>query len=68
MNDCGELGIGTASEEMTFKVVVSGAMQTLAVACGREHSMIVEYETLQEDLKLQPLPLSSSPASAPRTT
>jgi alpha-tubulin suppressor-like RCC1 family protein len=57
MNNSGQLGNGTRSEEITHSSIKPGDFEILVLACGREHSMI-----LVKDRKF-PSPASLSPSS-----
>ncbi|KAF9349606.1 Williams-Beuren syndrome chromosome region 16 protein [Mortierella sp. NVP85] len=62
MNNSGQLGNGTKSEGITHSSIKPGNFEILALACGREHSMI-----LVKDGKFPSSPpsLSPSPAQTP---
>lgn len=44
MNHSGQLGSGTRDGESTFSAIDTTGMEILAVACGREHSMLLVRE------------------------
>ncbi|KAF9357621.1 Williams-Beuren syndrome chromosome region 16 protein [Mortierella sp. AD094] len=49
MNHSGQLGSGTRDDEKTFSAIDTSGMEILAVACGREHSMLLAREEGQND-------------------
>ncbi|KAK3816482.1 MAG: regulator of chromosome condensation 1/beta-lactamase-inhibitor protein II [Benniella sp.] len=57
MNNSGQLGNGTTSEDVTHSSIKPGDFEILALACGREHSMI-----LVKDCKFPSPSVQTSPA------
>ncbi|KAG0017582.1 Williams-Beuren syndrome chromosome region 16 protein [Entomortierella chlamydospora] len=49
MNHSGQLGSGTRDDEKTFSAIDTTGMEILAVACGREHSMLLAREEKQNN-------------------
>ncbi|KAF9438260.1 hypothetical protein BGZ76_008993 [Entomortierella beljakovae] len=48
MNHSGQLGSGTRDDERTFSAIDTSGMEILAVACGREHSMLLTREAVPD--------------------
>ncbi|KAF9203792.1 hypothetical protein BGZ49_006036 [Haplosporangium sp. Z 27] len=61
MNHSGQLGSGTRDDEKTFSSIDTSGMEVLAVACGREHSMLLAREESYGDSNnITSLPSDSS--------
>lgn len=72
MNHSGQLGNGTRGDTSTFSAIDTSGMDVLAVACGREHSMVLmrpedeEAFYLSETLGNEEGSVETAPAVPPK--
>ncbi|KAF9112496.1 hypothetical protein BGX27_003287 [Mortierella sp. AM989] len=62
MNHSGQLGSGTRDDGKTFSAIDTSGMEILAVACGREHSMVLAREEQYNEGNNMPSQSSSTPS------